>query len=252
MNDKSFSLEFLDPPPEISRFVESIGWFRNEAAESREVVVLPDGRVDLFCWRNGSGPFQIMLMGLETAPEQRFVLPGTKAFVISFRPLGVEYILQRSIADILNTAEILPDGFWGFHEDILDDFDVFYLRSVARISEAVVAEVDKRKVRLFDLNYASNGELTVAELAEQVGWSSRQMNRYFNEQFGLSLKAYCTILRFRASLQHIAKGKLFPELNFTDQAYFIKAIKKFAGVVPKELSRNQNDRFLLLSLLKQQ
>ena len=100
--------------------------------------------------------------------------------------------------------------------------------------------------------YTSKGERSVAELAEQVGWSSRQINRYFSQRLGVPLKTYNNILRFRASLQHIAQGKLFPELNFTDQAYFIKAIKKFAGVVPKELSRNKNDRFLLLSLLKQQ
>jgi AraC-like DNA-binding protein len=99
------------------------------------------------------------------------------------------------------------------------------------------------------LIYSSNGSLSVKELSEKVNWSSRQINRYFNEQFGISLKTYCNILRFRASLPHIKKGKLFPELNFTDQNHFIKEIKKFSGVVPKELSKNQNDRFILLSAL---
>ena len=98
---------------------------------------------------------------------------------------------------------------------------------------------------------SSNGEIGVRALSEKVFWSSRQINRYFTQQLGLSLKAYCSILRFRASLQHIAQGKLFPQLNFADQAHFIKQIKKFSGVVPKELSKNKNDRFVLLSVLKQ-
>jgi AraC-like DNA-binding protein len=93
--------------------------------------------------------------------------------------------------------------------------------------------------------------MSIKELSEKVFWSSRQINRYFNQQFGLSLKAFCNILRFRASLEHIAHGKLFPELNFTDQNHFIKEIKRFSGVVPKELSKNKNDRFVLLSVLKQ-
>jgi len=250
--DKAFSLKFLPPPMSIADFVENIGMFENDSAETKEVVVLPDGRVDLFFWRNGNYPFQVMLMGLETAPEQRYVLPQTKAFVISFKPLAVQYILQTSIADLLNTAKTLPDDFWDFSEDILNDFDAFFEKAVAKICSLIPAEVDTRKLKLFNFIYISNGEMSVAQLAEQSGWSSRQINRYFTQHFGLSLKAYCNILRFRTSLQHIAHGKLFPELNFTDQAYFIKAIKKFAGVVPKELSRNKNDRFLLLSLLKQQ
>ena len=87
----------------------------------------------------------------------------------------------------------------------------------------------------------TNGAITVKEFSEKIGWSSRQINRYFNHQFGLSLNAFCKILRFRASLDHIAKGKLFPEMNFADQTHFIKEIKKFSGVVPKELFKNKND-----------
>jgi AraC-like DNA-binding protein len=94
--------------------------------------------------------------------------------------------------------------------------------------------------------------MSVQLLSERVHWSSRQINRYFHQQFGLSLKAYCNILRFRASLEHIVRGKLFPELNFSDQTHFIKEIKRLSGVVPKELSKNENDRFVLLTVLKQQ
>ena len=178
--------------------------------------------------------------------------PQTKAFVVSFKPLAVEYILQTYIADILNSARELPDDYWGFNSDILSDFDLFYQKVSDKLKALLPLETDSRKIKLFELMYTSMGEVSVAELAEQVGWSSRQINRYFSQRLGLPLKAYNNILRFRASLKHVAQGKLFPELNFTDQAYFIKAIKKFAGVVPKELSRNKNDGFLLLSLLKQQ
>ncbi|MBU7570130.1 MAG: helix-turn-helix transcriptional regulator, partial [Flavobacterium sp.] len=108
---------------------------------------------------------------------------------------------------------------------------------------------DNRKLRLFDQIYTSNGTLTVKELSEKAGWSSRQMNRYFSHQFGLPLKTYCNILRFRASFKHLKEGKLFPEQDFTDQAHFIRDVKKFSGVLPKELSQNKNDRFIQFSTL---
>lgn len=145
----------------------------------------------------------------------------------------------------------MPDDFWGFNTNDLDDFEAFCAKVTRQIRSLLPAQTDKWKRRLFELIYSSNGDMKVAELCEQAGRSSRQINRYFDQQYGLSLKAYCNILRFRASLQHIAQGKLFPELNFTDQNHFIKAVKKFSGVVPKELAKNQNDRFLLLSTLKQ-
>lgn len=249
--DNGFNYKFIQPDRSLTDFVESIGMFQNLSDKAKEVVVLPDGMIDLFFWQSASQPFQVILVGLETESEQRSIPPHTRTFVISFKPLAVEYILPSSIDDILNSAKEFPNNFWDFDADDLKDFDAFYQKASQKIKELLPKETDKRKRNLFELIYSSKGEMSVKELSESVFWNSRQINRYFNQQFGLSLKAYCNILRFRASLEHIAHGKLFPELNFADQNHFIKEIKKFSGVVPKELSKNKNDRFVLLSVLKQ-
>lgn len=249
--DNGFNFNYIEPEKPFASFVESIGVFYNSSAEAKELVVLPDGRIDLFFWKSDTEPFQVILLGLETEPEQRSLPPQTLIYVISFKPLAVEYLLHEPIADLLNTGKKLPDNFWDFDADDLKDFDAFCLKAYQQLTLRLPRAIDERKIKLFDLIYSSHGEMSVRELSEKVFWNSRQINRYFSQQFGLSLKSYCKILRFRASLQHIAKGKLFPELNFTDQTYFIKEIKKFSGVVPKELSKNENDRFVLLSVLKQ-
>lgn len=156
---------------------------------------------------------------------------------MSFKPLAVEYILKTSIADILNTTRNLPDDFWNFNANDLQNFELCCTKAVQKIKELIPQKRDERKHKLFELIYASKGEMSVHELSEKTGWSSRQINRYFTKQLGLSLKAYSTVLRFRASLEHIAHGKLFPELNYTDQNHFIKEVKKFSGVAPRELSK---------------
>lgn len=250
--DSGFELNFVEPDATIAEFVESIGMFYNGSAIDKEVVVMPDGRIDLFFWKPAAQPFQVLLMGLETYPEQRSVAPNTLAFVISLKPLAVEYILKTSINDILNSAKSLKEGFLNINADDLENFEAFKLKISHQIETLLPSQIDHRKRKLFELIYSSNGEMSVSELSRQADWSSRQINRYFNQQYGLSLKVYCNILRFRASLHHIAHGKLFPELNFTDQNHFIKAVKKFSGVVPKELLKNKDDRFLLLSVLKHQ
>ncbi|SDI28603.1 helix-turn-helix domain-containing protein [Chryseobacterium jejuense] len=248
--DRDFQFHFIEPDQSIADFVENLGTFHNQSDEAKEVVIIPDGRVDLFFMQSPSEPFHVALIGLETYPEQRQIPPQTQAFVVSFKPIAVEYILNTTIADVLNKAKELPNNFWEFKADDLLDFELCCTKAAQKIKELIPQKTDERKHKLFELIYTSKGEMSVNELSEKVGWSSRQINRYFTKQLGLSLKAYSTILRFRASLEHIAQGRLFPELNYTDQNHFIKEVKKFSGVAPKELSKNKDDRFILLSVMK--
>lgn len=250
--NNDFYYKAIEPDESLLDFVENIGMFHNKSDKDMEIVLMPDGRIDLFFMQTESEPFQIALIGLENVPEQQVIRANTWAFKISFKPLGAEYILQTSIADILNSAKVLPQDFWDIINGDLKDFEVFHTQIAKKLKELLPDKIDERKRQLFKLVYASNGEIKIQELSEKISWSSREINRYFNKQFGLSLNSFCKILRFKASLEHIAKGRLFPELNFTDQNHFIKEIKKFSGVVPSELLKNKDDRFILLSVLKQQ
>jgi AraC-like DNA-binding protein len=249
--DNDFDFKIIKPDKSLADFVESFWMVQNYSDKGKEIVVLPDGRIDLFFSQSPTEPFHITLSGIETQPDQATLAAKTIMFSISFKLLATEYIFHNTISNILNYARYLPADFWNFNATDLNDFDLFCKKASQTIQSLLPKQIDNRKQKLFDLVYSSNGALTVNELSEKVFWSSRQINRYFNQQYGISLKAYCNILRFRASLEHIAEGKLFPEQNFTDQNHFIKDIKKFSGVVPKELSKNQNDRFLLLSAIRQ-
>lgn len=248
--DNGLHFRFIEPARSISDFVENLGTFHNLSDEVKEVAIIPDGRIDLFFMQSSSEPFHVTLIGLETYPEQRQIPPQTQAFVVSFKPIAVEYIFNTSIADVLNSAMELPNDFWNFQADDLHNFELCCTKATKKIKELIPEKTDERKHQLFGLIYESKGEMSVDELSKKINWSSRQINRYFTQYLGLSLKTYSTILRFRASLEHIAQGKLFPELNYTDQNHFIKEVKKFSGVAPKELSKNKNDRFILLSVLK--
>lgn len=248
--DKDLEYKIVEPDESIADFIDSFWLLRNKSGSDKKTIGLPDGRIDLMLFKSDAEPFQIKLVGVGTRQhEQGLIAAHSLRFAVSFKLLAVEYILRETIADIVNYGKVLPAGFWDFSVDDLEDFDKFCEKTSQKIQTLLPKEIDNRKRKLFDLIYSSKGELPVKKLAEKSFWSSRQINRYFNQQFGISLKAYCNVLRFRASLDHIAKGKLFPEQDFTDQNHFIKDVKKFSGVTPKELSKNQNDRFILLSTL---
>ncbi|MFC0777429.1 AraC family transcriptional regulator [Flavobacterium sp. HJSW_4] len=240
----------IKPNKKLSDFVDSFWCMENKSDQTLETIGLPDGRIDLSLIKTAETPFQIRILGLGTQQYEKGKIPAKSlTFVISFKLPAVEYVFHESIAAILNSGKLLENHFWDFNEKDLDDFELFYEKAAVKIESLLLKEIDQRKQKLFRLIYENNGDLTVKELSEQSNWSSRQINRYFNQYFGLSLKAYCSILRFRASLEHIAKGKLFPEENFSDQTHFIKEIKKISGSLPKELFQNKNDRFILLSAL---
>jgi AraC-like DNA-binding protein len=241
--------KYIKPHNAIADFVESFWLLHNQSEQEKEVVIVPDGRIDLFLSKSATEPFHITLLGLETEPTQATIAPYLMTFAISFKPLAIEYVLQRTIADLLDNTLGLPNDFWGFSADDLTDFDYFCKKATLQIQSHLKDKIDERKRKLFRLIYESNGTMSVKELSENVHWTSRQINRYFTQQYGLSLKAYCNILRFRASFKQIKEGKLFPELNFADQSHFIREIKKLSGVAPKEFLRNKNDRFIQLSTL---
>jgi AraC-like DNA-binding protein len=241
--------KYIKPDASIADFVESFWLLHNESTEEKEVVIVPDGRIDLFFSKSSTEPFHITLIGLETQPTQAFIAPDLLTFAVSFKPLATEYVLKRSIADLLDNTLILPNDFWGFSINDLTDFEHFCRKATTTIQAHLKHHIDERKTKLFKLIYESKGGMLVKELSENVYWTSRQINRYFTHQYGLSLKAYCNILRFRASFKQIKEGKLFPEQSFADQSHFIREIKKLSGVPPKELLRNKNDRFIQFSTL---
>jgi AraC-like DNA-binding protein len=241
--------KLIKPEKSLTDFVESYWLLENLSDSDREVVVLPDGRIDLALTVSATELFHITLLGIETHPEHTILAAGTRMFVISFKLLAVEYIFQNKISALLDTAEKLPADFWGFEAADMEDFDRFCEKASQKIHTRLSEEVDNRKRALFGLIYSSRGSATVMELSQKVFWSSRQINRYFNHQFGLPLKAYCNILRFRSSFKQIKEGRLFPQESFADQSHFIREVKKLSGVLPKELKQNKNGRFIQFSTL---
>lgn len=246
-NDLDYKL--AGPMPALVDFVDSIWMIANQSDADLETVVLPDGRFDIFFSYSATEPYHVSLMGLGSEASQTTIAPKTVIYAVSFKLLAIEYLIDTPVSSLLNSASYLPDDFWGITAADLTDFDDFYKKVSARMVGLINAKVDNRKRILFDLIYASNGSMSVSELSDRAAWSSRQINRYFNQKFGISLKTYCSILRFRASFQHIQEGKLYPELKFADQAHFIKEVKRLSGVVPKVLAKNKNDRFIQFSAL---
>lgn len=222
---------------------------KNNSDKIIDGIIVPDGKIDLYLYQSVNEPFQISITGVETKQIYKPPFPYSTMFAISFNPLATEYIFKKSFASLINKQEFLPTEFWGFTSSDLNNFDDFLQKSTLKIKSFLTNEIDEKKRKLFELIYASNGSMSVKDLSEQTFWRSREINRYFVQEYGISLKSYCNIIRFRSSLKQLKNGNLFPESNYADQSHFIREVKKLSGVSPKILSKNKNDRFIQFSVM---
>ena len=243
--------EELDSTNSLTDFVKRFWKFSNPTASVQQYTILPDGYFDLIITVTANKLDSISLFGLWTKEIDVIIPPYTIILGICFKPIAAEYILQKTIADILNEEQKLPINFWGINKMQFENFQKW----TEEISNTMLSNLYKRKVidprkqTIFNLLFQSNGSIKVQGLSEKLCWSNRQINRYFNGRFGLSLKSYSTILRCAASYTDIREGKFFPKQDFYDQSHFIREIKRHTGFNPKELHQNKNDRFLQFSTL---
>lgn len=240
----------LKPYSSLKDLVESIWMVKNHSDQKTEGIIVPDGKIDLFLFVSKNEPFEIFISGICSHPVPKPPFPKSTMFAISFYPLAAEYIFGHSFSTLQDTRQMLPIDYWGFSKEDLTDFQCFYQKACNIVSSQYSKEIDRRKKKVFEFIYESKGEITVSKLALLSSWSSRQMNRYFHNWFGITLKSYLNIIRFSNSLQQLKNGHLYPELNYGDQSHFIRDVKKFSGVRPTLLSKNENDRFIQLSLMK--
>lgn len=235
----------------LKGLVESIWMMKYHADETQESMIVPDGKMDMAILVTEDQNFEVFLSGIFTGPVIKPPFPKSKMFVISFHPVAAEYIFKQSFAGLKNDRQKLSADYWEFSKDNFSDLGHFYEKARNIISLNLTKAVDSRKLKLFELIDSSKGAVQVSELAQQTGWSSRQINRYFNNWLGVSLKAYLNIIRFSNSVKQIKSGNFYPELNYGDQSHFIREVKKFAGVKPTVLNKNENDRFIQLSMMSE-
>lgn len=235
----------------LSNFVKCF-WTSETTEKSAEHTILPDGYFDLLVEIKNDKIFKIKLTGIWTIPVDIKTEPNTKIFAIRFKPLATELLENIKLKSLLNSSIILSISFLEIETLTVDSFENFckQMTNILKNKIEVAKPICNRKISLFSYIFQKT-TFNVGELSTKSNLASRQINRFFNIDYGLSLKTYIDIVRHNSIHKRIAKNEINPQIEYFDQSHFIKETKKFTGVTPKELRRNENDRFLQLLTLKQ-
>lgn len=94
--------------------------------------------------------------------------------------------------------------------------------------------------------YAQKGLISVGDLAEQTGVSTRQLLRRFDRCVGASPKEFCRVVKFLDACHRLRSGQytLLTDVayacDYVDQAHFIHDFREFSGLTPGEFLRAEN------------
>ncbi len=237
----------IEPSGFLSNFVKCFWYYETNNTEVQHTI-LPDGYFDLIAEFKKEILTTVKLTGIWTKPKDIQVSENTKFFAIRFKLPAIEYLFQKELKSILDTTVNLSFSFWNINKYKHDEFESFVSHTISQLETSLkyLHQIDNRKLKLFEIIYQQKTK-TVSEISNEVIWNSRQINRYFQSHYGISLKEFINIVRCNATYPEISNGNLNPHSNYFDQAHFIKQIRKYTGVTPKELNKNKNDRFLQLS-----
>lgn len=89
----------------------------------------------------------------------------------------------------------------------------------------------------------TNGSLQVGQLAKELSYSERHVNRLFLTALGFGPKLFCKQIRFQSTLAEMKKmpdrniASFLKQAGYSDQAHFQREFKEFTGLTPKQYIR---------------
>ncbi|MGH4028388.1 helix-turn-helix domain-containing protein [Actinomycetota bacterium Odt1-20B] len=179
------------------------------------------------------------LAGIEVllTPWAAFTLFGTALHELSHHnidpdelDLGPAHGRWESVGELAGALGDLPS--WTQRFALLDD-------AFARWAETGPPS-SARTVRAWSELVRTQGAAPVAHIAEEVGWSVRQLENRFREQIGIGPKAAGRVLRLQRARRLLAAGRSQAETaalcGFYDQAHLSGEFKAMTGCTPGEFS----------------
>ncbi len=246
LRELGLTKQICPPHPLLSKHI--VCYIQIRAEYPTPYPVMPDGTHAVYMSQQGS-----MIGGTLTEPKQVPLLQAGDYFGIWFYPGALRYFFKLDLSEITNQLA-------GRHYFNCPHFSVLHEKLYQHSSfEARAQECNtwllKRYTHIsataFDhalaLIYQRNGNERVNQLAKQVGWSARHLNRQFVQHVGVSTKTFSQVIRAQHVCQQLYRhANAFRAAQFDsgyyDQPHLIKTFKRLFALSPQSfLNRYVSD-----------
>jgi AraC-like DNA-binding protein len=227
------------PPPQLRESLACL-WTRVVPPEGGAVRVMPDACSDLI-WRAGHGAF---VAGPDTAAWLSSAPAGSVLVGARFRPGVGGPALGMPLSELLNQRVDLDELNPRLDERLPPDLDPdLALAHVAAAATQLARSPDpamRAAVRRLD-----DPRTRVDSLADELGFSERQLRRRFHAAVGYGPKTLQRVLRFRRFLAHAEAGgdlaRAALDAGYADQAHLTRDCARLSGLTPGRLALERTD-----------
>ncbi|WP_149260007.1 AraC family transcriptional regulator [Actinomadura sp. K4S16] len=172
-------------------------------------------------------------MAIRVSPLRAYSLLGQPMHTLSNEFVDMGVLLGAASAHL---AERLAGAYsWTQRFDVLNN---------ALAALLAAGPVPDRAVRwAWQRLKASAGAVPIAGLAEEVGWSRRNLERKFLQQVGLPPKTVARIFRFERAVGLLSEAdrslaEIAARARYSDQSHFSREVFAFTQRTPTELARH--------------
>lgn len=172
-------------------------------------------------------------------------------FFVEFHPGGLYQVLGTDISKTVDKKYELQDFnqelFNEIHQRIqsMNSFDEI----VKMVNEVLSREIKKnpieKNIHKWIENIARKSlNVNAKEIALNLGFSERQITRYFNRYVGLGVKKYSKIVRLNHVLEEFNSNnltQLASDYEYFDQAHFNHVFREICGKSPSRYIENMSD-----------
>jgi len=237
---------FSEPSKLFAGMIDKFILLEGKDYESQRHEVLPKTNFRLVFTINTTRPGLVFLgpnTKMRTHPLQDYFvvhfLPGMMPHFADLRPtdltekfIPLRNVLGTETSTLVDTIESTKN--FEARQQFMEEF--------FRRSRLEAAFREGPHTNAVQMVRSCHGQITVNELAKQLGSNIRTIERIFLDRVGLTPKKFIRLIRFQYALQKIQRNDSFTNLadlaydcGYTDQSHLIKDFKSFSHRSPSRI-----------------
>ncbi|MGE0463497.1 MAG: helix-turn-helix domain-containing protein [Vicinamibacterales bacterium] len=187
----------------------------------------------------------------------RYTLVGSQGPMagvqVNLSPIGARLLLDRPMVEFANRMVNLDD-VWGAEGKRLTArlaeapdwegcFDILDREIGARVSAA--RPTHPNVTWAMKTLMATSGQVRIARLVKETGWSARHLAARVQAEFGLPPKTMARVLRLGRAVETLRRegvirlAEVAADCGYYDQAHFSRDFRQFTGLTPTEFLRSR-------------
>lgn len=247
--DSDFKIHYFSVESEID--------FLTTANNCFEIIISPKGdNIGLYENTNGISTIANSIVGPGNSYSKLYLRKNVSGFHIRLSPNQVRSITEIPLHELAKYPSDLDCIFGRSYSNLLTAIsDNQSIAHQTRLIESFFKLfIDRSKVcnkpGFLDIPFHDKQLLTVSALQSISGMSERSLERYFQDNIGITPRDYLGIERFnkfaftlshkRSGLKEISLLQLALDAGYYDQSHFIRQCKRYSGLTPNKFFKEYN------------